>query len=308
MNNLKKKLRNLTQIEDWHDNLNGNISYLESLFEGNFNVYNNVFEAIWISVRQNPQSAEEEINPSYEYMNVGFSTKEITEYFNVRYGLNYFLYDFRNESDFNNLKNRIRSIYHTNLYKYVKLVEVMGYQYNPLFNVDGTELYSNMESIGDSSNERKPTGKIRTTSGTLSDGTIGDSTTKNYDNPYDSNASGDPSYLSSKTVQNAITTDQEYLNNYSDKSTIDNLPATQFVKSGDTITKTDLYNMAAKDSAFGVALNGAERYYAEKRIRQGNIGVTKTTELIEAQREAVRYNILDEFFRDLYREIVVGIY
>lgn len=66
--------------------------------------------------------------------------------------------------------------------------------------------------------------------------------------------------------------------------------------------------MAAKDSAFGVALDGAERYYAEKRIRQGNIGVTKSTELIEAQREAVRYNILDEFFRDLERDIVVGIY
>ena len=66
--------------------------------------------------------------------------------------------------------------------------------------------------------------------------------------------------------------------------------------------------MAAKDSAFGVAIEGAERYYAEKRIRQGNIGITKTTELIQSQRDIVRFNILDEFFKDLEREIIVGIY
>ena len=66
--------------------------------------------------------------------------------------------------------------------------------------------------------------------------------------------------------------------------------------------------MAAKDSAFGVAIEGAERYYAEKRIRQGNIGITKSTELIESQREVVRYNILDEFFKDLEREIIVGVF
>lgn len=307
MNNLKKKLWNLTQIEDWHDTIIEHVGYLESLFDDVLR-NNNVFGYIYIAIRQNPSSEQQEENPFYEYINVGFTTHELSEYFNTRYGMNYFLYDFAIETDYNRLKDRIISIYNANFYKYKKLIEVMGYRYNPLFNVDGTELYSNMESIGDSSNERKPTGKIRTTSGTLSDGTIGDSTTKNYTNPYDSNASGDPSYLNDKTVQNAITTDQEYLNNYSDKSTIDNLPATQFIKNGDTIIKTDLYNMAAKDSAFGVALNGAERYYAEKRIRQGNIGVTKTTELIEAQREAVRYNILEEFFRDLSKEIVVGVY
>ena len=66
--------------------------------------------------------------------------------------------------------------------------------------------------------------------------------------------------------------------------------------------------MAAKDSAFGVAIEGAERYYAEKRIRQGNIGITKSTELIQSQREVVRYNILDEFFKDLEKEIIVGVF
>lgn len=307
MNNLKKKLRNLTQIEDWHDTLIENIGYLESLFDDVLHP-NNIFRYIYVSIRINPVAEVDEENPHYEYINVGFTTEQISEYFNTRYGMNYFLYDFAIETDYNKLKDRMLSIYNANFYKYKKLIEVMGYRYNPLWNVDGSELYSNMESIGNSSNERKPTGKIRTTSGTLSDGTIGDSTTENYKNPFDSNASGDPSYLTDKTVQNAITTDQEYLNNYSDKSTIDNLPAQRYYESEGQITKSGLYDMAAKDSAFGVSLEGAERYYAEKRIRQGNIGVTKSTELIEAQREAVRYNILDEFFRDLYQEVVVGVY
>ena len=307
MNNLKKKLRNLTQIEDWHDTIIENVGYLESLFDDVLQP-NNIFRFIYVSIRMNPVAEVDQENPQYEYINVGFTVEQISEYFNTRYGMNYFLYDFAIESDYNKLKSRMLSIYNTNFYKYKKLIEVMGYRYNPLWNVDGSELYSNMESIGNSSNERKPTGKIRTTSGTLSDGTIGDSTTKNYTNPYDSNASGDPSYLTDKTVQNAITTDQEYLNNYSDKSTIDNLPAQRYHESEGQLTKSGLYDMAAKDSAFGVSLEGAERYYAEKRIRQGNIGVTKSTELIEAQREAVRYNILDEFFRDLYSEVVVGVY
>lgn len=307
MNNLKKKLRNLTQIEDWHDTLIENVGYLESLFDDVLQP-NNIFRYIYVSIRINPVAEVDEENPQYEFLNVGFTTEQISEYFNTRYGMNYFLYDFAIETDYNKLKDRMLSIYNANFYKYKKLIEVMGYRYNPLFNVDGTELYSNMESIGDSSNERTPTGKIRTTSGTLSNGTIGDSTTENYSNPYDSNASGDPAYLTDKTVQNAITTDQEYLDNYSDKSTIDNLPAQRFHESAGQITKSGLYDMAAKDSAFGVSLEGAERYYAEKRIRQGNIGVTKSTELITAQREAVRYNILDEFFRDLYNEVIVGIY
>lgn len=307
MNNLKKKLRNLTQIEDWHDTIIENVGYLESLFDDILQP-NNIFRYIYVSIRMNPVAEVDQENPQYEYINVGFTVEQISEYFNTRYGMNYFLYDFAIESDYNKLKSRMLSIYNANFYKYKKLIEVMGYRYNPLWNVDGSELYSNMESIGNSSNERKPSGKIRTTSGTLSEGTIGDSTTENYKNPFDSNASGDPSYLTDKTVQNAITTEQEYLNNYSDKSTIDNLPAQRYFESEGQITKSGLYDMAAKDSAFGVSLEGAERYYAEKRIRQGNIGVTKSTELIEAQREAVRYNILDEFFRDLYTEVVVGIY
>lgn len=309
MYNLQKKIRNLTQIEDWHDAELEYTNYLDSLFDDVLN-QNNIFSSIYICIRQNPTSETTEENPVYVYLDVGFTVAEISEYFNTRFGCNYFLYDYSKEGSYSKLMNRMKSIYKANFYKYKKLIETLGYRYNPLYNVDANELYSNMESIGDSKSSRSPSGTIKTVSGTETQGgTIGESTTANYTNPYDSNASSDPAYLSDKTTQSPITTEQSY-NRYQEDTQLDNLPAQQFQMDPQTgaISKAGLYSMAAKDSAFGVSLEGAERYYAEKRVRQGNIGVTKSTELIESQRNAVRFNIIDEFFRDLEKEVVVGIY
>lgn len=309
MNHLKKKLCDLTVIEDWYDfKVSSNTNKLYVLFNDLLHE-NNVFLSIYISVRVNPTSESAESNPQYDYYNVGFDEAEIADYFNTRFGCNYFLYDFRIESSYNKLLQRMKAIYNTNLYKYRKLIEVLGYRYNPLYNVDGTELHSNVESIGDSKSIRAPSGTIKSVSGTETNNTIGDTTTTNYTNPYDSSSSSDPDYINDKTTQSPITTKQTY-EEYQEENSIDNFPAQGFRinSSTGTLEKTGLYTISASDSAFGVSLEGAERYYAEKRIRQGNIGVTKSTELIEAQRNTVRYNILDEFFRDLEKEIVVGIY
>ena len=306
MYNLKKKLHSLTAVEDWHEAIIENTNYLDSIFDDVLHS-NNIFTSIYVAIRENPTSASQEENPTYTYVNVGVTTSQMADYFNTRYSCNYFLYNYKNDSEYNQLKSRIASVYLANFYKYKKLIEIMGYKYNPLFNVDGTELYSNMESIGDTSSSRTPTGTTTTTSGTLSNNAIGETTTTNYVNPYDNNGEN-VAYVDNKSTQSAVTTKTEF-DNYSENTEIDNKPAQSFEIDGEGhITKKGLYSMAAKDSAFGVALEGAERYYAEKRIRQGNIGITKTTELIESQREIVRFNILDEFFKDLEREIIVGIY
>ena len=306
MYNLQKKLKHLTPVEDWHETIIENTNYLVSIFDDLLHD-NNVFASIYICIRQNPSTAAQEEDPVYTYEDVGYTPAEIADYFNTRYSCNYFLYSYNNDTEYNQLKSRITSVYLANFYKYKKLIEIMGYKYNPLFNVDGVELYTNMESIGDTSSSRTPTGTSTTTSGTLSNGAIGESTTTNYVNPFDQNGVN-AAYVDNKSTQTAITTETSF-NNYHENTEIDNKPAQSFeIDQEGHITKKGLYSMAAKDSAFGVALEGAERYYAEKRIRQGNIGITKTTELIESQREIVRFNILDEFFKDLEREIIVGIY
>ena len=306
MYNLKKKLRSLTPVEDWHDTFIENTNYLDSIFNDVLHS-NNVFASIYICIRQNPTSAATEETPIYVYYDVGFTTAQIADYFNTRYSCNYFLYNFKVDSEYEQLRNRIAAIYKANFYKYLKLVEVMGYRYNPLYNVDANELYTNMESIGDTESIRTPEGTTRSTSGTLENNVIGESTTTNYVNPYDSNSSS-ASNVDNKSTQTAITTETSF-QDYSETTEIDNKPAQSFqIDQQGHITKKGIYSMAAKDSAFGVAIEGAERYYAEKRIRQGNIGITKSTELIESQREVVRYNILDEFFKDLESEIIVGVF
>lgn len=306
MYNLKKKLHSLTAVEDWHEAIIENTNYLDSIFDDVLHS-NNIFTSIYVAIRENPTSASQEENPTYTYVNVGVTTSQMADYFNTRYSCNYFLYNYKNDSEYNQLKTRIASIYLANFYKYKKLIEIMGYKYNPLYNVDGTELYTNMESIGDTASSRTPQGKTRSTSGTLSNNTIGESTTTNYVNPYDNNGVN-VAYVDNKSTQSAVTTETEFIE-YSENTEIDNKPAQAFeIDQEGHITKKGLYSMAAKDSAFGVAIEGAERYYAEKRIRQGNIGITKTTELIQSQRDIVRFNILDEFFKDLEHEIIVGIY
>lgn len=305
--NLNQKLCSLTLVEDWYETPKDSRNWLASLFIDSLG--SNIFSSIYISIRKNPENASQEATETYEYFNIGWSTSEMAEYFNTKYSLNYFAYNFNVVDDYQKLKIRIQSIYYANMYKYKKMIELLGYKYNPLYNVDANELYSNMESIGDTKSEREPTGTATTTTGTLHDGSIGDSTTTNYVNPYDQNTGSSADYVDSKTEQTAITTSQSFeeyketVNNY-------NEPANHYIYDSQTgeYVKAGIFSVAAADSAFGVALGGAERYYAEKRIRQGNIGITKATELIESQREAVKFNILDEFFRDIEKEVIVGIY
>lgn len=300
---LSKKMRSLTLIESWN-----NANRLSSLF-GAALALDNVFEYIYVAIRDNPASAADEDIERYTYHNVGFTTTEISRYFNMRYGLNYFYYDYNKTEQYDTLIEKLKIIYAANKYKYMKLIEVLGYKYNPLYNVDGSELYANMESIGDSKTNRKPEGTIRSTTGTLENNVIGKSTTTNYTNPFTDNTSSTADFVENKVEQDPVTNDQTY-QEYTEKTELNNEPATNFIYNSETeeYVKGDIFSMAAKDSAFGVPLNGAERYYAEKRIRQGNIGVTKSTELISAQRDIVKFNILDEFMRDLEKDLVVGIY
>lgn len=82
--------------------------------------------------------------------------------------------------------------------------------------------------------------------------------------------------------------------------------------SGTQSTETETHASIITDESGipGVIHNitGGDYTHIEKRLRQGNIGVTKSTELIESERELVRFNLLQEFFNDINKEILIGIY
>lgn len=291
---LKQKVDNLCQIDYWYSwdydtNQTPLFNIFHSAFAGN---KGNIFEQIYVTIRNNPTTYETE--ETFSTYNVGFTDVEITNYYVSLFGSNYFCYDPDIASDKVAITRKVKSIYEANLYKYRKLVELMGYTYNPLFNVDGVELYSNAESIGD-------TDSVHTPTGTINNGVI--STNSHNVAPYDDTNTK----LESEDTQSGQTI-TDYTG-YSETNATIHHPAGTLVyndSTGQYEPKTFVIN--EKDNAFGVAFNGPERYYAEKRIRQGNIGVTKTQELIEAQREVVKFNILDEFFKDINEHILVGIY
>lgn len=294
----------LTRISKWY--YASGEKNLTSLLSSALNP--NIFNDIYVCIRRNPIRESEEETEIFDYFNVGVTDAEMAAYFYTKFGGNFFSQNYNIDMEYEDLKLRIKSVYKANLYKYKKFIELLGYKYNPLYNIDGVELYSNMESLGDTTNTRTPTGTIKNVTGTESDDSIGESTTTHYTNPYDDNDSN-ATNVNDKTTQSAITSEQSF-DDYSESSALQHSPADNYVYNSSTgkWEKSGLFSVAAKDSAFGVSLGGAERYYAEKRIRQGNIGVTKTTELLRDQREIVKFNILDELFKDLEPAVVVGIY
>lgn len=298
---------NLTQINDWYEAASPHS--LADLFDDAFGNTGNVFAAIFVAIRHNPENETQQATETYDYYNVGFSDQDIAKYFNTKYSLNYFCYKYDIQSDYRKLKERVSAIYYANKYKYMKLIETLGYRYNPLYNVDGIELYSRAESIGDAKNTRQPEGTIKTETGTENNGDIGRSESIYYKNPYNNN-SEQATVVDSKTAQSAITSKQTYENDYKETMEYKNIPANNYAYNSQTgkWEENGVFTVAAADNAFGTEFNGAERYYAEKKIRQGNIGVTKSTELLQSQRDIVRFNILDEFFKDLEPAIVVGVY
>ena len=295
---------NLTKIEDWYLSKTDNDSNLYLAFNS-FLATNNVFANIYVAIRDNPQYAEMEEH--FSYYNVGFTVSDITQYFNLRYGPNYFAYRFTDSNQVDYLKEKMAIIYKANLYTYRKLIETLGYTYNPLFNVDGIELYSNAESLGNSKSEQQPTGTIKTQTGSGVNGNL-DTESTHYVNPYDQNSDA-ATYVNDKTKNSALTSVQSF-EQYKDTTTVSHESADNYkynTTSGQW-EKDGLFGIKKEDVAFGINFGGPERFYAEKRIRQGNIGVTKSTELLRDQRDLVKFNILDVFMKDLEKDLVVGIF
>ena len=265
------------------------------------------FNNIWIPTRQYDPTTQQ-LSENYTYYNIGCTTAEMADIYWTEHSGNYLIGHFEDISQsYALLQRRIAAIFNKNLGKYKKLVELEGLIWNPLWNVDGSELHQIIEQHADE--VTKDTGSGESFKGQH----IQD---KREVTPYDNSTlkteyqethagldgSQTPS-ASSKigdvTVSSSTTTAVPSVSE-SEASATSNLN----VKSHDSFT----YAVDEKDAAFGVALTGGDTLHTEKTVRQGNIGVTKTTELIEDARKAFRYTILDEFFKDIDEVILVGIY
>lgn len=201
----------------------------------------------------------------YTYKNVGLSPSEMADAYMTLYGYNKLSVPFH---DPDMLTLKMKSIFKLNYGKYLKLLQTLGYAYNPLWNVDGTDSFQYIDSHGNVTRTNTP---------------ILQSSQELQTVPYDNSTS--------------------YKNT---NKTINTYSGTQ---STETETHADI--LPENDNTINGpvhAITGGDYSHIEKRIRQGNQGITMTTQLIEAERECVKFNLVMEFFRDINRQLLVGTY
>lgn len=269
------------------------------------------------------------ISDTYSYINIGLSPSELAVLYWTKFSGYYLLGDYC-DKDFifqvDKIKLRITAIFQENLGKYLKLLELQGYEYNPLWNVDGTEIRQNLENRGVNNIEY---GGLDTIVGTQYRDTKTTRNTSTYDGLSKEEWNDENAGNGVAPVANAVEYVRE-ITEGTDKGKLEVVAPSLSGKPESVLYNTNGhksgtkyihqtaknivdgsevdYAVAASDTAFGTALVGADKMYLEKYIRQGNIGVTKTTDLIESQRNLLKYSIVSEFFKDINEAILIAIY
>lgn len=284
------------------------------------------FDSIWLPVKEVTSSG---IAEQFTYVNIGLSTEQLAQIYKTYHGFNYLSPAFYKNNpalSIIDLGEKIRSIFLLNKGKYLKLLELQGYTYNPLFNVDGTEIRQSLDNEGtndvssnafasghggtaeDVTNTHKVSAYDNTEKTEYTDQTQGGQNSLDgipqygYDSTTDTwtKSNGSLANLSGETMSASGSRNET---TYTHNNAMNK-------KWNETTQQYDEeeYEVDAKDTAFKKALVGGDKMHNEKLIRQGNIGVTKTQELIDAERQNLRYSVVKEFFDDINAQILVGIY
>ena len=275
--NLRKrvKMMNLRKVDYYYETAYPedelNLTYLQRIFYDGTQVSGDpFFSQIWTPVRIVDGSGIAE-NPTY--IQCGFTINEIAKLYYTYYRGMYLTGKKTPQENSALIMTMIESVLHDNYPKYLKLLEMNGLEYNPLWNVDGTEVRQRLENQGVNDVTTGPTASGITTSHDVS--------------AYDS------------------ATKREWIDTTLGKT------ETTYTHNNAHNThngEPEEYSVLAKDTAFGYDLVGGDKMHVEKLIRQGNIGVTKTTELIRDQRDIVKWSLMREFFNDINKVILVEIF
>ena len=188
-----------------------------------------------------------------------------------------------------------------------KRYDVLRTEYNPIWNVDGTEVTERENTQSGNITNTKSGTMSTTKSGSVTTdngGTItntksgsvnrenGEVTTTvvNQKNPFESDGFVDDSKQTSTTPTNSNT---ETYNNVTDTQTMNNVKSTETYNN---VTDSQSFNNYGDTQTF----NNVKNVSRETLTRQGNIGVTSTQSLIE-QELSIRLN---DFYMLLFAEIL----
>lgn len=200
----------------------------------------------------------------------------------------------------NEVQQRVYYCLLANQYKLQGLYETTQFEYNPLWNVDGTTT-TERDSKTDDTNTTKNTGSNTTTiKSTDTDDKTTANTTKTEDvtdktvNVSSSNTSevSDTLYLREKTTtEDTSTYDSTVKDDTTEKET--------YVKDSTNTETIDTSQNDDRDIIFHEKVT---------ETRQGNIGVTKTTDLIASQRDIVDFDFLSVLCHMIVNCLTVGVF
>lgn len=292
--------RHLATTDEWYNTLiDGyvNTSALEHAFAVAL-LHNEIFNNIFIPVKKATINGQPE---DFTYENIGIPTTDLAEMYDVYFGTNFLIESLStNAISAEKLGARIKQVFLLNKGKYLKLIELLGYSYNPLWNVDGVEDYTYLENNGvNDISVSKTVGSYTDTHGST------ETTNETHEDTnsvtsFDSTDFNDTDHnIGSKNETKTTSGDAVTHGSHTDT---DNT----------TVTHHNADNNGAEYSGgtdtFGNTVVGGDKYHNERKVRQGNIGVTKTQELIAAERENLKFSVIMEFFKDINEQILVGIY
>lgn len=301
------KMRKVDEYYDTSNAASPDTKLLTTFFTNCTNYQNKLlFSSIYLPVRQFDTQTQK-LAEEYTYLNVGLTSAELADLYWAEYSGNFLIGYHKDDiaKDLADITTRANAIFKKNIGKYLKLIELEGLEWNPLWNVDGVELHQIIEQHADEIN--KDTGsdqsfrgqnlQVQHNTAAYNNGTKTEWT--------ETHTGQDSSHkaTASSTVGD-ITVDSE-------SGTIPSVSESEASASSSVNVRTHEqipYAVLVKDTAFGTALTGGDTLHTEKNIRQGNIGVTKTTELIEDARKTISYSIVQEFFNDINEVILVGVW
>lgn len=273
----------------------------------NVSLYGNtpLFNQIYIPVKRYDTTTQK-LAEGYTYLNCGMSTGELADLYWARYSGTYLI--GRTSvltDDADKLILRAKAVFNQNRGKYLKMIELAGLEWNPLWNVDGVELHQILEQHADE----------------ISKDTGSDQSFKGQHLQVQHNVSAYDA--ETKTEWTETNTGQDSSQTPSASSTIGDITVNSTTGAVPSVSESEAsatssvnvrthatisYAVPLKDTAFGVALDGGDTLHTEKHVKQGNIGVTETTTLLNHVRDYLRFNVLDEFFKDINKVILIGVY
>ena len=235
---------------------------------------NNFFEHIYIPYTSRDNSGNETLS----WYDAGMNAGDLS---NAFYYKNYTRYFWRALADtLSNLSNtqkvslaqfyanQINAILKRKAYQYKETLSTLGFKYNPIDNYDMEELSGSWLKDGDITTTVTPSGKV---------------TTENFRTQYD-NSTQTPESKSEVSYQNNAKTESTEKHDHLDNEYIQ-----------------DIYNDQTSTA-------NVDRKAGTKLRRHGNIGVTTTQQMIEQQRKLVEYSIIDKFFEDIEKELLLNLY